>query len=154
VNNQAAAKRVLDVMTPTPITVTTEATGAELVALLDRHDFDALPVVDHHGALCGIVTKLEVLKLIRPAPDMELSDAPTLARTPVGQIMRRGVVAVAPEDSVLKAADLLIEMRFRSLPVVRQERAGSVVVGVVTLGDLLRSFRSDMAVREGALSAT
>jgi CBS-domain-containing membrane protein len=154
VNNQAAAKRVLDVMTPAPITVTPDATGVQLLALLDRHDFDALPVVDHAGVLCGIVTKLEVLKLIRPAPDMELADSRTLKGTPVEQIMRRGVVAVSPEDSVLKAADLLLEMHFRTLPVVRQERAGSVVVGVVTLGDLLGYFRSEMVAREGALSAS
>lgn len=152
-NNPAAAKQVLDVMTPAPITLTPDATVADLMAQLDRHDFDALPVVDHAGVLCGIVTKLELLKLVRPAPDMEFWDSRALARTPVEQVMRRGVVAVSPEDSVLKAADLLIEMRFRSLPVVRQERAGAVVVGVVTLGDLLRNFRSELVAQEGALSA-
>lgn len=150
-NNQAATKLVLDVMTPSPITVAPDATVAELMALLDRHDFDALPVVDRGGVLCGIVTKLELLRLIRPAPDMEFSDSRTLATTRVEQIMRRGIVAVWPEDSVLKAADLLLEMRFRTLPVVRQERAGAVVVGVVSLGDLLRNFRSELVAGEGAL---
>jgi CBS domain-containing protein len=40
---------VLDVMSRAPITVTPQTSVGELIALFDRHDFNAFPVVDRAG---------------------------------------------------------------------------------------------------------
>jgi CBS domain-containing protein len=60
--------------------------------------------------------------------------------------MRRGVVTVEPEDPVAVAADLMVETRLRSLPVVqRSPGAGRMLVGIVSQGDLLRGLRFVLA---------
>jgi len=137
---------VHEVMTLRPITVTRQATIGELMGEFDRHDFNALPVVDSGGVLVGIVSKLDVLRALRPAPDLDLRSVQAVAGASVEGIMRRGVVTVEPEDPVFVAADLMVETRLRSLPVVqRTPGAGRVLVGIVSQGDLLRGLRFALA---------
>jgi CBS-domain-containing membrane protein len=135
-----------EVMTLRPVTVTRHTTIGELMAEFDRHDFNAVPVVDEHDRLEGIVTKLDVLRAVRPAPDLDLRSVQAVAGAPVESIMRRGVVTVEPEDPVAVAADLMVETRLRSLPVVqRSPGAGRMLVGIVSQGDLLRGLRFVLA---------
>jgi len=134
-----------EVMTLRPITVTPRTTIGELMAAFDRDDFNAFPVVDG-GALVGIVTKLDVLRALRPSPDLDLKTLPSVAAMPIEGIMRRGVVAVEPDDPVVVAADLMVETRLRSLPVVQRPRGSArVLVGIVSQGDLLRGLRLSLA---------
>ena len=134
---------VHEVMTAAPQTVMPDTPVTDLIALLDRYDYNAVPVVDRGGVLCGIVTKLEVLRMVRPAPDVELRDSEKLSLTRVGDIMRRGVVTVAPDDPAMAALDLMVETRLRSLPVAERRGGGPQLVGIVTQGDLLRSLRAE-----------
>jgi len=135
-----------EVMTLRPITVTPHTTIGDLMAAFDRHDFNAFPVVDNGGVLVGIVTKLDVLRALRPAPDLDLRGLPSIAAAPIEGIMRRGVVAVEPDDPVVVAADLMVETRLRSLPVVQRPRGSTrVLVGIVSQGDLLRGLRLALA---------
>ncbi|HVT61097.1 MAG TPA: CBS domain-containing protein [Thermoanaerobaculia bacterium] len=53
----------------------------------------------------------------------------------VRDLMTRGVVSVAPEDSVAKAYDLMLEHRFRHLTVIAGD---GELVGLLTHRDLLR----------------
>jgi CBS domain-containing protein len=141
---------VLEVMTRAPITVTPQATVGDLVALFDRHDFNAFPVVDRKGALCGIVTKLDALRLLRPDRDVRIPGSGTLSSARVADIMRPGVLSVEPEDPVAVAADLMVETRLRSLPVVRSRAGQRELVGIVSQGDLLRGLRFELVeAREG-----
>jgi len=136
---------VLEVMTRTPVTVTPQTTVGELMALFDRHDFNAFPVVEDGETLFGIVTKLDVLRLLRPDWGFRLSGSSVLSTTKVADIMRHGVVSVEAEDPIVAAADLMVETRLRSLPVVQRKGAGPVLVGIVSQGDLLRGFRFELA---------
>jgi CBS domain-containing protein len=147
---------VLEVMTRTPLTVTPQTTVGDLMALFDRHDFNAFPVVDEEGVLCGIVTKLDVLRLLRPDLDVRIPGWATLSSASVADIMRPGVLSVEPEDPVAVAADLMVETRLRSLPVVRRRADKRELVGIVSQGDLLRGLRFELvgaqqAVREGGM---
>jgi CBS domain-containing protein len=139
-----AIPQVHQVMTTSPVTITADATVAELLRLFDRHDFNLVPVVESGDVLCGIVTKLEVLHLIRPAPDIRIASHERLVTTPVRDIMRRGAITVGPEDSVTAAVDLMVETRLRALPVVEGRRGGAIVVGIVSVGDLLRGMRAEL----------
>jgi CBS domain-containing protein len=133
-------------MTLRPVTVTRQTTIGELLGEFDRHDFNVLPVVATGGVLVGIVTKLDVLRALRPAPDLDLRSVQSVAGAPVEGIMRRGVVTVEPQDPVAVAADLMVETRLRSLPVVqRSPGAGRLLVGIVSQGDLLRALRFTLA---------
>ena len=137
---------VHEVMTLRPVTVTRHVTIGESMGEFDRHDFNALPVVDAGDVLVGIVTKLDMLRALRPAPDLDLHSVQTVTGASVEGIMRPGVVTVEPEDPVAVAADLMVETRLRSLPVVqRSPGAGRVLVGIVSQGDLLRGLRFALA---------
>ena len=135
---------VLEVMTRAPITVTPQTNVGDLIALFDRHDFNAFPVVDEQGGLCGIVTKLDALRLLRPDRDVRIPGSATLASVTVADIMRPGVLSVEAEDPVAVAADLMVETRLHSLPVVRRRAAQRELVGIVSRGDLLRGMRFEL----------
>jgi len=129
-------------MTREPITVTPATPIGDLLSLFARHDFNAFPVLDPGGALRGIVTKLDVLRLFRPDPALRIADYPTLSAAHVADIMRRGIVSVEPDEPLIVAADLMVETRLHSLPVVHRSGTVRNLVGIVSQGDLLRGIRA------------
>jgi len=54
----------------------------------------------------------------------------------VGGIMSRGVIALYPVEPAIKAMALMVDHRIRTIPIVSDQAAGPVVVGVVTRRDL------------------
>jgi acetoin utilization protein AcuB len=126
-------------MTRSPVTVRPDTGVDELNRLFRAHDFGAFPVVDEHGSLCGIVTKLDLLRMIRPEGRRRLAGHRGLKGKRVDDIMSRGVLTVTPHDRAETAADLMIEHRLRNLPVVDRRNRGKLrVVGMLSRTDLLR----------------
>jgi CBS domain-containing protein len=150
VNTRVMTRPVYEVMTPEPVKVRPDMTVEELLALFDRHDFNAFPVVDQDGTLLGIVTKLDVLRFLRPDPALRIPDLPALARAYVRDIMRSGIVTVEPEDPIVVAADLMVETRLHSLPVVLRRAGEPTLAGMVSRGDLLRGLRLELLSGAGA----
>lgn len=144
-NRTAITLRVRDVMTPAPVTVGTATQFVELIALFERHDFNAFPVVDDEHVLHGIVTKLDMLRLLRPDQDLRLPLWEDVAGLSVGALMRRGVVTTEPADPVAVAADLMVGTGLRSLPVVARVSGRPVLTGIVSRSDVLRGVREEMA---------
>jgi CBS-domain-containing membrane protein len=126
-------------MTRSPVTVRRDTGVDELNRLFRAHDFGAFPVVDEHGGLCGIVTKLDLLRMIRPEGRRRLTGPRRLKGRRVGEIMSRGVVTVTPDDRAETAADLMIDHRLRNIPVVDRRNKGKTrVLGMLSRTDLLR----------------
>ena len=142
-NGRPATQPVYDVMTPAPVTVSPDLSVAELMTAFDRYDFNAFPVVREDGALVGIVTKLDVLRLFRPVTGLRIRADVAAPSVRVAKIMRRGVINVEAEDPLVTAAELMVATRLRSLPVIRRGPEGRTLVGIVTQGDLLRGLRLD-----------
>ena len=135
---------VYDVMSSSPVTVGPMTSIGNLLALFDRHDFNACPVVDHHNRLVGIVSKLDVLELlVGPRGSTPASDA--VATTYVAGVMRRKPVFVEPHDAITAAGNLMVKTRLRSLPVIERREGRSVLVGMLSRGDVLRWLRSQLA---------
>lgn len=127
-----------EVMTRRPITATPDTTIGDLLAQFDRYDVNAIPVVEPAGVLVGIVTKLDLLRVVRAAQAARSQRIET--------IMRCGVVTVEPDDPVVAAADRMLETRLRSLPVVeRRPGSAAILVGMVSQGDLIRGLRKGLA---------
>ncbi len=55
---------VSEVMTPDPITISPDAPVWRVAELLMKHKIGGIPVLDDQGALCGIITESDVLRLI------------------------------------------------------------------------------------------
>lgn len=144
-DRHAATMPVHQVMTTAPVTVNPMTTVMELLALFDRHDFNAFPVVAPDGTLRGIVSKLDVLRLLHPDEQFRLPDAKVIGATRVAEIMRPGILTVEGEDPVVAAAELMVSTGRRSLPVVRRGSGWPKLVGIVSRGDLLRGLRFELA---------
>lgn len=123
-------------MTRSPITVSPTTGVRKLKSLFDEHDFNAFPVVDEDGLLRGIVSTLDILRLFHPLEGLYYPDLRALWHAE--DVMRRGVVAVHPDNFVETAVRLLIQYRHRSLPVVEGRRGQLRVVGIVSRRDTLR----------------
>jgi CBS domain-containing protein len=139
--HRTATMPVWEVMSPTVETVQPGTTIAELVRLFDQHDYNAFPVVEPGNALVGLVTKLDLLRLLGPDSRFELPRFSDLASVRVDQIMRHGVVTVEPDDPAAAAADLMVSSGLHSLPVVERHGGPPLLRGMVSRGDLLRGLR-------------
>ena len=131
---------VHEVMSISPVTVTPATTVAELLALFDRHDFNAFPVLDQGGRLLGVVSKLDVLDLaLRSGASGETREA--LSTVPVERLMQTEVVSVEARDRIADAGAIMVAEGLRSLPVVERQERGVRLVGVLSRGDVLRGLR-------------
>jgi CBS-domain-containing membrane protein len=130
-------KKVRDVMSRNPITVSPDATIQELMTKFGAHDFNMFPVVDARGVLRGLVTKLDRLRTFRPPMRRFIPDLKLLQAERIEDFMSLGVIAVEADDLITVAVDSMIEARLRSLPVVERRPGGPVLIGVVSRTDVL-----------------
>jgi CBS domain-containing protein len=138
---------IKDVMTSPVVTVTPTTRLKQVAALLVRHGFNAVPVVDE-GELVGIVSEADLVRL-EASPDPRAHalrwPAPaTVVPHLVGEVMTREVLALPPDADAAEAARLMLDQGVKSIPVV----LGCRVVGIVARRDLLGVLaRSDPAIR-------
>jgi CBS domain-containing protein len=111
------------------ITVGPEATVADALALLVPHNIGSLPVVDSSGRLVGIFTERDVLHGVH-------KDCERFNRQRVGSVMTRDPWTCAPDDDVHEVMGTISRHQVGQLPVV----AGGAVVGVVSVGDLIKAL--------------
>lgn len=126
---------VKDWMTMDPITIPSRGTLPEAYWLMIKNDIRRLPVVDN-DVLVGIVT-LEDLRRVESAStigiDMiRISDM--LANLPIHQVMVSDPITVAPTDTLLDTATMMLEHKISAFPVMD----GDKLVGIITESDIFR----------------
>jgi CBS domain-containing protein len=129
--------RVCDAMTADPIRVGPDASLADTEALLEQHDFNALPVVGSAGELLGVVTKLDLLRAFRFTDDHMFPPYEELMARPVRSVMTTDAVTVTPRTPLTRVLETLVRTRSKSLPVVDDGR----VVGIIAREDVLAALR-------------
>lgn len=115
---------VRDVMTHRLVTIGPATHCDEARRLMDEHRVRHLPVVIE-GRLVGMVSDRDVRSAASGSPGAV-----------AGRIMTPDPVTVTPETRIEYAAQVMLDGRFGSLPVVADE----AMVGIVTYTDLLRAF--------------
>lgn len=109
-------------MHASPLTITQRDSLAAAQALMERAGIHQLPVVEK-GVLVGILS------------DRDLhAHTGYLERTKVDAAMSSEPATVAPADSAVHAAQLLLARKINALPVVE----GTQLVGIVSRSDVLR----------------
>ncbi|MCD6680593.1 MAG: CBS domain-containing protein [Burkholderiaceae bacterium] len=141
-----------DVMSTPVISVTEDASVADVARLLLRKGISAVPVLGADGHLLGIVSEGDLVRRIESGTEREPSwwlrlfgdteervrdYAKTHGRR-VTDVMTRRVKTVGEDADLADIAALLERERIKRVPVMR----GGVVVGIVSRANLLQGLAS------------
>jgi CBS domain-containing protein len=105
------------------------------MALMIDHQISCLPVLDEQGRLMGIISDKDIFRQLHK----DLSNIDLLT---VGELMTRDVIVGVDEDEVSYIAGVMTKNRIRHVPIV----SGEKVVGLVSVGDIVKTQMSDMEI--------
>ncbi|WP_247002500.1 CBS domain-containing protein [Halosolutus gelatinilyticus] len=116
---------VARVMSTSLHTVTPDTLVEDAGQVMLENDIGSVIVVDEDNQLEGILTTTDFVNIV--------AESHPKAQTTVSRYMTTDVITVSAQDSIVDAADAMIEHRFHHLPVVDEDEG---VIGIVTTTDL------------------
>ncbi len=125
--------KISEVMTTEVETVSADQTAREAAAFMLRADAGSIPVCEGDRVI-GMITDRDIA--VRGIAEGRGPD------TPVSELMSDGIICAHEDDDVQAVATRMSEEQVRRLPVIDSEER---LVGIVSLGDLARETRSDVA---------
>lgn len=117
-------EQVRRIMTTNPHTASPSQSIQEIIQIMDQNEINQLPVVDN-GKLVGMITTHDLWKHCRHHGNNSL----------VQDVMTTNVIKITPLDKVGTAAELFMDRRFKTLPVVNLRNE---LKGVVTSFDVMK----------------
>ena len=141
---------IKDWMSKTPVTAKPTTSIMKASKLMKENGYGRLPVVDDDGRLLGIVTDRDV-KEASPSKATTLDMHELyylLSEIKVADIMTKTVFSVTNEDTVEKAAVIMMRQNVGGLPVID---ADNHVVGVITDSDIFKVLVSITGVLSGGI---
>lgn len=121
-----SVKAILQTKGASVLSITSDASVAEAVAMLAKHRIGALPVING-GAVLGIFSERDVVY------GLAKEGAAALER-PVSEVMTTPAMTVDSDCAVLAALSLMSRRRIRHLPVADADG----LVGFISIGDLVK----------------
>lgn len=125
------------IATPNVLFVQPQDSFDRAITLMEEHGFHHLPVIEN-GRVVGMLSDRDLLLAVGWKLEyqrrIEGQRREIAGPRTVGQVMSQPVVTLCPEDSVHKAADVMMERSISALPIV----SGTRLVGIVTKIGLLR----------------
>jgi len=110
-----------------------EATIYDAIAMMAEKSIGALVVISE-GKLVGIVSERDYARKV-------ILQGRSSKDTRVREIMTSSVITVTPQNTVDECMRIITNRRVRHLPVL----AGDEVIGVVSIGDLVRAIIAEQA---------
>ncbi|TFF27804.1 CBS domain-containing protein [Jiella endophytica] len=108
-------------------TLRPEVTIAEVVEVLAERRIGAIVLVDEGGAVAGIVSERDVVRVLAK------SGAGVLDK-PIGEAMTVKVQTCSGETGIDEVLSIMTNGRFRHLPVIE----GGRLAGIVSIGDIVK----------------
>jgi CBS domain-containing protein len=142
-------KTAESVMTPGPVTVNQAMPLTQVAEIMAYRHLKRLPVVDDHGAMVGMISRLDVLRTaahFSERAQAEPRDIGLAVDAPVAQSMRRDVPTVFLDTPLPEVLQAVVSTRLNRCVVVDSERR---VMGKVTDAEVLE--RVTPALRPSAL---
>ena len=139
---------VRDVMAQSPKTVTADTKLVEVASLMCLYRYSGLPVVEDGDRLVGIIAEKDLLHRLFPTLedlrdgmasvdlDKMMAQYKDVLSLRVADLMTPGVITVAPDWHLLRAAAVMVRNRFRRIPVAEDGR----LVGMLSLGDVHKAI--------------
>jgi len=119
-------ERIYSIMTTEVVTLNPSDSLLKVKELIFDKKYHHLPVIDEDHKLVGIVTSWDLMKA-----GIEQKD---YAKHTVGQIMRKKVATLHPNEMVGAAAMVFLRYLFHAIPIVEHDNK---LVGIVTTHDVL-----------------
>jgi CBS domain-containing protein len=127
-------------MTRPAVTVRPDTSIATMTSLMAAHPFNGFPVVDDVGVLQGLVTRADLLKrYLVPYRRFIVGLEDDWAGT-VSAIMTRHPITLLSAEPAVKAIQLMVDHRLRTIPVVEETTAGARLLGVLSRRDVTRAL--------------
>ena len=143
---------VQDAMLPNPLTVTPETSVVDFVCAVLASNQTTGVVIGDGDRVLGVVSVLDVFRRILPSyvdlrrdlanvfHDSFFDEEFAILRTvPVSTIMITEVITLAPKDAIMRAVQIFVYDRYKTIPVVESGR----YVGSVTRRSVLRRVTAD-----------
>lgn len=118
----------------------------ELWKIIFKKKVNALPVVDKHKRIVGIVSEQDLLKPLYPnyreviedfvsASDFEEMEEKVheLTKLKAKHVMNKAVIFTRTETPILRALARMLTRRVGQLPVLSEE---NILIGIITKGDI------------------
>ena len=125
-------------MTSPPVVVRSSTSAGEALRYLEKRQIRRLPVIEDRR-LVGIVTKSDLYAAF--GKDGKSRQGQEQA---IEKVMTKKPFTVAQEDTLERAASLMLEKKVSGLPVVDGDR----VIGIITESDVFRALCQIMGVGE------
>lgn len=146
---------IRDVMNSEPVAIQATEAVSDAVRLLRTNEISGMPVLEG-DRLAGVVSESDLLRMLSveregglwlPSP-LEVLEVPIrdlirweklqagaeeAGMTRVSEVMTKKVFTVSPEDSIERAASMMVRHRINRLPVLEEGK----LVGIVTRGDII-----------------
>ena len=124
------------------LVVTPDQTLKEAATVLTNRKVGALVVLGEAGALAGILSERDIVRICAERGDGAMS-------AKVSDAMTTSVLTAAPSDSIDHALARMTDRRIRHLPVLK----GATLVGVVSIGDLVKAKIDEALAEADAMRA-
>jgi CBS domain-containing protein len=129
--------KALDIMNTPIIAASRRASAREVALYMLLGGFSGVPITEADGSLAGIVTELDLLRVVRAGMSLDA--------TSVDAIMTPDVLTVDVEASVEEIMEILDTRRIQRVPVTN----GGRLVGIVSRPDVLRAVVQPQFIRVG-----
>lgn len=146
---------IMDIAFKDVITASQSATIIEIANLMVEKDIRRVPITDPgSGKLLGIVTTMDILDFFGGGKKYNLitekhqGNFLSAINAPIKEIMTTDVKTMTNKDTIIDAADLMLEEGIGGFPIVNSDEE---IVGMVTEGDVVNKLDrliSDLEVQD------
>ncbi len=109
------------------ITARSDALLSEICETLAKHKIGAVVVSDKEGAVDGIVSERDIVRVVG-------TQGVSALKTPVSGVMTKNVVTCSEENNINEVMARMTQGRFRHMPVVKDGK----LTGVISIGDVVK----------------
>ncbi len=125
-------RKVGEVMTPNPVSISEAASLAEATSLLESRKISGLPVIDASGTLVGVLSQTDLIRA-QANPQLQANWRGLAVR----EIMTTPALTIPSTAGLEEAARVMGERRVHRL-VVTDDAA--TPIGIISASDLVRSW--------------